>query len=287
MKELSLENIVNLLDDPDIEVYKLVAADIMSQGVKVIPILEKVWYQTANKTVQCRIEDILDEMQEKEAKQGFAEWIRNGAVDILEGAYWIAKFQYPSLKISQLIKMVEDIKMNIWLNLNGSPNPFRRLSLINQALYKVYGFSIKKEKEALNPNLCYINYLLENKAGNAVSIGVLYLAIAQRLHLPLYGVCVPGSFMLCYKGENDETPLFYVNTHTYGQLVHQDDLIDYISHLGIELKEGLISACNNHRVALRILETLVFTYGQAENSRKTNMYRNILTTFGQGYELEI
>lgn len=287
MKEVDLDNIVNLLDDPDNEVYKLIAADIMSQGIKVVPILEKAWYRTANTIIQHRIEDILQEMHEKEARQGFAEWMSNGAVDILKGAYWISKLQFPGLKFTKLMKAVEDIKMNIWLNSNSTPNPFENLSVINRALYEVYGFNISKENSSLNPNLCYVNYLIDNKRGNAVSMGVLYLAVAQRLHLPVHGVCVPGSFMLCYKRENDSEPVFYINTNNYGQLVRQDDVIDYISHLGIELRESQISACSNQRVALRILETLVFTYGQTENNKKTEAYRNMLTTFGQGYELEL
>ncbi len=287
MKEFDLDNIVNLLDDPDVEVYKLIAADIMSQGVKVVPMLEKAWYQTTNVVIQERIEDILHEIQHKEAMQGFTSWINNGAGDLLEGAYWIAKFQYPSLQLSTLAKVIEDIRISVWLNSNNTPNPFESLSFINQAVYKVYGFSIKKHEDALNPKLCYINYLIDNKVGNSVSMGVLYLAIAQRLNLPVYGVCVPGNFILCYKGENDENPVFYINTNSYGQLVREDDIIDYISHLGIEFRRSQIAACDNQRVALRILETLIFTYGQAENNKKTALYRALLTTFGQGYELEI
>lgn len=287
MKRIDFDNIVNLLDDPDSEVYKLIVADIMSQGVKVVPILEKAWYQTTDVIVRRRIEDILYEVQYKEAMQGFTGWINNGAVDILEGAYWIAKFQYPSLRFSKLVKIVEDIKMNVWLSSNSSPNPFESLSFINQALFKVYGFSIKKQDDALNPNLCYINYLLDNKIGNSVSIGVLYLVVAQRLHLPVYGVCVPGNFALCYKSEHDELPVFYININNHGQLVRQDDIVDYISHLGIELKESYIKACDNQRVALRILETLVFTCGHTDNNKKTELYRGMLTTFGQDYELEI
>ena len=109
MKEFDLNNIVSLLDDPDAEVYKLIAEDIMSQGVKVIPALEKVWYQTASSTVQQRIEDILHEMQEKEALQGFTEWVNNGSADILEGAYWIAKFQYPDLQFSKIYSVIRSI----------------------------------------------------------------------------------------------------------------------------------------------------------------------------------
>lgn len=287
MKEFDLNNIVNLLDDPDVEVYELITTDIMSQGVKIIPALEDVWYATENAVVQHRIEDILYKIQQKEAMQGFSEWVYGGAVDILEGAYWIAKFQYPNLQYSKLSKAIDDIKMSVWLSSSDTANPFECLAFINQVIYEAYGFNIKKRQDMLNPDLCYINYLLDNKVGNSVSMGVLYLSVAQRLRLPVYGVCIPGSFLLCYKGERDDSPVFYINTNSYGQLVHQDDIVDYISHLGIEFREYQIEACDNQRVALRILETLIFTYGQEERNKKTELYRYILTTFGQGYQLEI
>ena len=53
-----------------------------------------------------------------------------------------------------------------------------------------------------------LNVVLETKKGNPISLCVIYLLIARKLKLPVFGVNLPNMFMLLFRNEQQE---FYIN----------------------------------------------------------------------------
>jgi len=72
----------------------------------------------------------------------------------------------------------------------------RAIPVINKYLFDDLGF--KSVKEASNPRDLFLHSVLDNKRGYCLSLSVLYLSLAERLGLPLYGVVVPGHFFVRY-----------------------------------------------------------------------------------------
>lgn len=278
MKIKDVESIVNLLDDPDDKVYKLIVADIMSAGNDVVPLLEDAWYKSANPTVQKRIEHIVQQLQHNEALEGLTRWMAGDAGDILEGAYWVSRFQYPTLSLLQLRREVEQLRMTVWLRSSGTFTPSEQLNTINTVLFDEFHFRADVESP-LNHELCYINRLLDSKVGNPISLSILYMAIAQRLELPVFGVRIPSSFILGFRREADKQPLFYINPANYGKLLQKSDVRHYIEEVGVDYDDSYMAACSNQQTILRLLETLVFTYEQEENREKTELFQQLLNEF--------
>ena len=57
------------------------------------------------------------------------------------------------------------------------------------------------DKDYYNPDNSCINMVLQDRTGIPITLGVLYMAVAQRLGLQLHGLNLPGRFML---GNNTE-----------------------------------------------------------------------------------
>jgi tetratricopeptide (TPR) repeat protein len=72
----------------------------------------------------------------------------------------------------------------------------RAIPVINKYLFDELGF--KSVKEASEPKDLFLHSVLDNKRGYCLSLSVLYLSLAERLGLPLYGVVVPGHFFVRY-----------------------------------------------------------------------------------------
>jgi tetratricopeptide (TPR) repeat protein len=87
----------------------------------------------------------------------------------------------------------------------------RAIEVINQYLFEEQGFS--SVKEADDPNDLFLHSVLKNKRGYCLSLSVLYLAIGERLGLPLYGVVVPGHFFVRY---DDGRERFNIETTSKG-----------------------------------------------------------------------
>ncbi|MHC4558781.1 MAG: tetratricopeptide repeat protein [Planctomycetota bacterium] len=88
---------------------------------------------------------------------------------------------------------------------------FRAIPVINEYLFNELGF--KSIAEAKDPNSLFLHTVMDQKRGYCLSLSVLYLSIAERLGLPLYGVVVPGHFFVRY---DDGRVRFNIETTSKG-----------------------------------------------------------------------
>ncbi|MCD6393764.1 MAG: tetratricopeptide repeat protein [Planctomycetes bacterium] len=77
--------------------------------------------------------------------------------------------------------------------LSNSPGA---VMVLNEYLFEEKGFSSVEEPN--DPNDLFLHSVLDKRRGYCLSLSVLYLALGERLGLPLYGVVVPGHFFVRY-----------------------------------------------------------------------------------------
>ncbi len=88
---------------------------------------------------------------------------------------------------------------------------FRAIPVINTYLFDELNF--KSTSEASDPNDLFLHTVLDKKSGYCLSLSILYLSLAERLGLPLYGVVVPGHFFVRY---DDSRVRFNIETTSKG-----------------------------------------------------------------------
>jgi tetratricopeptide (TPR) repeat protein len=88
---------------------------------------------------------------------------------------------------------------------------FRAIPVINKYLFSELGYS--SISEASDPNSLFLHTVMDRKQGYCLSLSVLYLAIGERLGLPLHGVVVPGHFFVRY---DDGRVRFNIETTSKG-----------------------------------------------------------------------
>ncbi|HOK65528.1 MAG TPA: tetratricopeptide repeat protein [Anaerohalosphaeraceae bacterium] len=90
--------------------------------------------------------------------------------------------------------MAEEIQRR--LHEKKVPLDARAVAEINRYLFEEQRF--QSVKTADNPDDLFLHTVLDQKRGYCLSLSVLYLAVGERLGLPLYGVVVPGHFFVRY-----------------------------------------------------------------------------------------
>lgn len=70
-------------------------------------------------------------------------------------------------------------------------NPEETICEINKYLFEEQGFKYKKGE-----NKFFLNKVLDEKKGNCVGLSYLYLSLAERLGLPIYGCSTPEHFFV-------------------------------------------------------------------------------------------
>lgn len=95
---------------------------------------------------------------------------------------------------AQLDEMAQEILAR--LKDQGLRPNFQAIPVINDYLFKELGF--KAVANADNPDDLFLHSVLDKRRGYCLSLSILYLSLAERIGLPLYGVVVPGHFFVRY-----------------------------------------------------------------------------------------
>lgn len=273
-KEISA--LLHLVDDPDSEVFETVASRLLRYGKDIIPNLEQLWENTEDETVQYRIEILIHRALFKDLQQEFLQWVQEPGSTLMDGAIILAKYRYPDLDKRTVYHLFEQIKRNVWLELNYYLSPLEQINVINSILYSYYKL---QGQEIINrdPNLFFINHTLESKQGNAFSIGVLYLAVCESLDIPIFAVNIPRQFVLGFFDNlyhflsPDSAPVqtipFYIDPIN-GLVYVQNDVNVYLKKIKAPADERYFLPMNAKEIMGRMLEELALTYEYAKEEDK-------------------
>jgi len=121
--------------------------------------------------------------------------------------------------LDQLDEMATEILVRMKENNIGKDH--RAVNIINQYLFEELGF--KSVKDAKKPEDLFLHSVLDNRRGYCLSLSVLYLAIAERVGLDLYGVVVPEHFFVRY--DNGRVK-FNIETTSGGAISDDDHYIE-------------------------------------------------------------
>src|SRR4030095_11569895 len=78
--------IVQLLDDPDPEIFGMIRHKLLSLGKPVVPALEEVWERTIDSILQERIETIIHEIHFEDVQNQLKTWKDEKEDDLLTGS---------------------------------------------------------------------------------------------------------------------------------------------------------------------------------------------------------
>ena len=262
---------MNLLDDPDREIFDTVSGRLIELGEEAVLPLEKRWEATLRPELQERIENVIKRIQFNILKRDMDGWRTAGGTDLLYGAYLVARYQYPDLGYESMEKKIEKISRDIWLELNNNLTALEKVKVINYFLYDIHKFD-KSLKKAHTPQLYLVNHVLDTHKGSPVILGLIYAEIARRLNLPIYGVNLPRNFVLCYFDpeflDDPNGILFYINPSDGGAVLGLKELKYFLRQLKIEEKEYYFKPCSNVDIIERLVVNLQYAYDKSGQSDK-------------------
>jgi regulator of sirC expression with transglutaminase-like and TPR domain len=268
MDKTQINALISLLDDPDEQVYGQIKDKLLSLGIDAIPMLETAWENSFDSLLQQRIEGIIHSIQFDNMRRSLREWSLPEQQDLLDGALLVARSQYADIDEAPLRRHIEQIKQDIWLELNNNLTALEKVRVINHILFDVHGFGANTTNYHA-PQNSYINNVLETKKGNPVSLSIIYAVIAQDLRIPIYGVNLPEHFILAYVDnspglaqdmDNPDRVLFYINPFSRGAPVNKKEIDSFLRQQRLEPKPEFFTPCSNLLIIRRLLNNLIFSY---------------------------
>ncbi len=278
-----IKALISMIDDPDKDIYKQIASKIFLYGNEIIPYLETAWESNPDPAVQKRIEELIHQIQLDSLKSELSLWKKQNQNDLLYGWIIVTKYKYPDLKEEDIRLELNNIRKDIWLEMNDDLTALEKVKVFNHIFYNTYGFTGNTENFH-DPHNHFVNKVLETKKGNPLSLGLLYILIAQSLDIPVKGLSFPEHFILAYisqtfnphdlKKEHEEA-LFYINPFSKGNAFSHQEAEWFLEQLNIEPSPDLFQPCTNSEIIERMLFSLITAYEKQQDLTKAKEVKQL------------
>lgn len=278
MEEKEIKALISLLEDDDEEIQNHVIKKIKSLGGIAIPYLENEWENTglSSPIFQKRIEELIHDLQFNSVVDRLSIWKEGGALNLLEGMWIITTYQYPDFSIEKLKAEIEQIFYEVWIEFKPNMHPTDQIRILNSVIFDKlkFGPNTKNFHSASNSML---NIVMETHKGNPISLCVIYMLVAQKLGLPIYGVNLPNLFVLTYKSDQVQ---FYINVFNRGLVFYKSDIDNYIGQLNLKSSEIFYNPCSNIDILKRVLRNLALSFEKTSDTEKLKEIEILIKAIG-------
>ncbi|HOY31121.1 MAG TPA: transglutaminase-like domain-containing protein [Bacteroidales bacterium] len=282
-----LEALVNLIDEPDETIYRQIRDRILTYKKTAVPYLEKAWENNLQPLAQHRIEVLIHKLQFENLLEELNNWYSLGGTNLLMGYILVSKYQYPNLDEQKVKKNLERIKQDIWLELNPHLTAFEKAGVVNRILYTENKF--ETDRSEFNTPLSYfINNVIDTHTGNHLSLALVQLILSGLAELPVYGVNLPGNFILAYMDEHtrihglplsEAEVLFYINPASKGAFFTRHEIDLFLKQRKIEPQYSFYRPCSNIIIIKRMLQELHEVYKSSGNDIRSDEVETLLRIF--------
>jgi regulator of sirC expression with transglutaminase-like and TPR domain len=272
MTTKEIKALISLLDDP--EIAPQIQSEIQNLGETIIPYLEESWEESLDPQQQQRLEDLIHQLQFEGLQQRLRVWREDGAQDLLEGMWLLNSYQYPDADLQALNRAIEQLRFEAWTLLRSEMHPADQIQVLNHVIFRNHKFSANTQ-HFHSPANSMLQRVIETKRGNPLSLCVLYLLVAQRLDLPVFGVNLPNLFVLTYQLA-DQPLSFYINCYNRGVVLSRADIEHYVGQLGITSQDSFYEPCSNLDIVCRAMRNLQVSFEKLQELGKAEEVGQLL-----------
>lgn len=268
------EHLIKLLDDEDQNIYSSVRERFISSGDQSVNFLKK-YLNDENLLLRKRANEIISILKFEEIESRFTKLAWRKDDDILEdGIFLIASFVYPEIDMSiyrsKLTEMANEIQSRLG-RINSdimTIKPLAVLNTINNYLFTELGFKGNSEKFYDTDNSC-INKVIDTKMGIPITLSIIYILISKKLGIPVFGINLPGHFIIKYSDKNEE---FFIDPFNKGVTISKKDADEFIKKIGMSGEDieniPYLKKTTEKEILLRVLRNLLEIYKEKnENIR--------------------
>jgi regulator of sirC expression with transglutaminase-like and TPR domain len=265
MPETQIRALIRLLSDDDQRVAQTIAGRLVEVGDRAVPMLREA--EIEQPSMAERIRRVLDDIQGQRLEGEFhaLSAATDETLDLETGAFLIARFAYPELDARAYRRILDSMAAEICERLGRRVSGEETVKIVNRYLFIEQGFS-GNTKQYYDVENSYLNKVLERRSGIPISLSAIYLLIGKRLRLPVFGVGMPGHFLVKY-----ETTRYriFVDSFNGGALLTQRDCARFLEQAGYGFEERYLQKTPTRSILIRMLKNLVAIYNKMEQTSKS------------------
>ena len=132
--------LLNLIEDPDDEVYQTITKRFIGFGQDVIPVLNEFQELTDDPVQVAKINSIISQISISCLENAVSNWLEAEDQSVLEASLFIAAYLHPEYDRDRMFFEVEKIRKTIWLELNDYLTPLEEINILNKIIFGHYNY---------------------------------------------------------------------------------------------------------------------------------------------------
>jgi regulator of sirC expression with transglutaminase-like and TPR domain len=209
-----------------------------------------------------RVQRLLDALRDERSK-----------VTLDVAALEMASVEFPGLDLEGSLVRLDTVAQQIRAQLTEDASGLDFIKAANELLFEVMQFR-GNENEYYDPRNSCLNSVLIRRLGIPITLSVIYIEVARRLGRTVYGVGLPGHFIVAYE---DRESRYWVDPFHNGRILTFADcsaLAKETANVDLRANPAVLSPVNTRQILVRMLSNLKAIYLRGENFDKA---REVLT----------
>ena len=202
--------------------------------------------------------------------------IEDERIDLARAALAIARTEYPQLKADQYLGRLQALAQRVRARLALNPTPAETIAELNAVLFREERFRGNVE-DYYDPRNSFLNEVLDRKLGIPITLALVYEEVARRIGLPLFGVGMPGHFLLKhYDVDGHQVILDPFHGGALLTLQECQQRLDHVYSGQMQLQSEFLSSVSRRRWLTRMLNNLKTIYLSSRNFRKALVMADLI-----------
>ncbi|HEY3973786.1 MAG TPA: transglutaminase-like domain-containing protein [Candidatus Sulfotelmatobacter sp.] len=188
-------------------------------------------------------------------------------IDLIRAALLIARGEYPGLDIEVYATRIEKLARRV-AALAPDLRPPRILAALQHVLFEELRLRGNRE-DYYDPRNSFLNDVLDRGLGIPITLSIVYMEVARRVGLHLFGVGLPGHFLL--KRYNEDGQEMLIDCFNRGDILSRQDCqgrLDEIYSGGMTMRPEFLRPISRRQILTRMLNNLKTVYLSTRNFRK-------------------
>lgn len=188
-------------------------------------------------------------------------------VDLGRAALLLARAEYSELDLDVELARLDDLARQAGAFVAGRLTPGQRVDGLRAFLGGVCGFQ-GNEQDYYDPTNSFLNRVLDRRTGIPISLSVLYMEVGRRLGITLFGVGLPGHFLVKYQEGRQRILL---DPYNGGRTLTSDGCREIVQGMyqgQVQFREDMLAAVDKRYILVRMLSNLRAIYLEQRQLRK-------------------
>ncbi|MGA7410734.1 MAG: transglutaminase-like domain-containing protein [Bryobacteraceae bacterium] len=171
----------------------------------------------------------------------------------------LASVEFPRLESEASLSRLEILAGQIDADLPPHATGLQFIKAANHLLFDDLLFR-GNEADYYDPRNSCLNSVLSRRLGIPISLSVVYIELARRLSRPVYGVGLPGHFIVVYQ---DSEARYWIDPFHHGRILSFGDccsLAKQTAGVDVRANPAVLEPVSNRQILVRMLSNLKAVY---------------------------